>query len=409
MGQNLFSVLFSSLKSKFAAIVSKLRMWLSWNYIRTRVIGGIRDFFTKLFNVKPKNKDDYFTIFGWMVSKRLVYLVLIVIGVLSIWYITVTTKMFTFGANGIPTYSYNSLMLRLAKGKVKIKAKSGYIAFEGDVKNGYCTGEGKLYSPEGAVLYSGTFEKNRYEGEGLQCFENNNPHYKGSFHDNLYEGQGVLYRTNGTREYEGEFFEGLKEGTGKLFDSAGNAIYEGSFSSDNIIYGELLDKTPKDVRSMYYGEQMLYEESSDSGTDIAVYMKDINALYQASSDGDAADDEAKVNNVTVLSDVYKTGKTEVRSIEALRSILGEPVYEGYSSVILPEAVAINILNEHRNVLNGSVKMEIDEAFTDDIIVKSIDSNYTVYIYSFNYGGLVYSFVCSEKNSGFAFYEIQSGE
>ena len=178
MGQNLFSVLFSSLKSKFAAIVSKLRMWLSWNYIRTRVIGGIRDFFTKLFNVKPKNKDDYFTIFGWMVSKRLVYLVLIVIGVLSIWYITVTTKMFTFDANGIPTYSYNSLMLRLAKGKVKIKAKSGYIAFEGDVKNGYCTGEGKLYSPEGAVLYSGTFEKNRYEGEGLQCFENNNPHYK---------------------------------------------------------------------------------------------------------------------------------------------------------------------------------------------------------------------------------------
>ena len=95
MGENLFSVLFSTIKSRFAPIVSKLRLWTSWNYVRTRVIGGIRDFFFRLLDVKPKNKNDYFTIFGWMVSKRLAYAVIIIVGVLSIWYIGATSKIYS--------------------------------------------------------------------------------------------------------------------------------------------------------------------------------------------------------------------------------------------------------------------------------------------------------------------------
>ena len=40
--------------------MSKLRLWLSWDFVRTRIIGRIRDFFVKLFSVKPKDKDDAF-------------------------------------------------------------------------------------------------------------------------------------------------------------------------------------------------------------------------------------------------------------------------------------------------------------------------------------------------------------
>ena len=236
MGDNLFSVLIATIKSRFAAIVSKLRLWLSWNYVRTRVIGGIRDFFFKLLDVKPKNKNDYFSVFGWMVSKRLAYAGIIIVGVLSIWYIGATTKVFDrLTANGgLRTYSYDSVLLRLAKDKVRIKARSGYVAYEGEVSKGYVTGVGTLYSPDNVMLYNGSFLKNRYEGEGSQYYETGALRYTGSFHDNLYEGEGKLYREDGTEEYEGGFFAGMKDGHGKLVDSGNNAIYEGSFASDEI-------------------------------------------------------------------------------------------------------------------------------------------------------------------------------
>ena len=408
MGQNLFSVLFSSIKSKFASLVSKLRLLLSWDFVRTRIIGRIRDFFVKLFDVRPKNKDDYYTVFRWMISKRLAYLIIIVVGVLSIWYITSSLKLFSGSSGGIPTYSYNSFMLRLADDKVRIKAKSGYIAYEGQVSKGYVTGEGKLFSRDGVVLYSGTFEKNRYEGEGTLSYESGAVRYKGNFHANLYEGQGTLFRPNGTREYEGTFFEGMKEGEGKLFDSGGNPVYEGTFASDEIIYGELLGKSPKEIREKYLGKQKLYEENEDLGSDAVIHLSDINALYLAKGDGAATDDEMKAVNVIVLSNVFRSGRLEARGIEVVKQILGEPVYEGYSSVILPEAVAINILNDRQNTLKGRIDMDTTMVYSDDVVVNSFDQQYTVYIYTFRRGDLNYSFVCNEKGGNFAFYEIQSG-
>ncbi len=388
--------------------MSKLRIWLSWDFIRTRIIGRIRDFFVKLFSVKPKDKDDYYTVFRWMISKKLAYLIVIIIGVVSIWYLVSTTKLFSGSSAGIPTYSYNSFMLRFASDKVRIKAKSGYIAYEGNVSKGYATGDGTLYSKDGVVLYTGQFEKNLYEGEGTQNYENGVIHYKGTFHANLYDGQGALFRENGTREYEGGFSEGLKEGDGKLFDAGGNPVYEGSFASDEIIYGELLGKTPKDIRSKYFGSQTMYEESEELGSDVVIRLDDINALYLAKSDGSATDDSLKAVNVVVLSDVYKFGRLEIRGIEGIRKVLGDPVYEGYSSVIFPEAVAINTLSDRKSTLKGRVNMDTTTVYTDDIIVNSIDPDYSVYIYTFRRGDLTYSFVCNEPGGGFAFYEIQGG-
>ena len=406
MGNNLFSVLWSSIKSKFATIVSKLRLWLSWDFIRTRIIGKIRDFFVGLFNVKPKNKDDYYTVFRWMISKKLAYMIIIVLGVVSIWYILSNTSLFSRSSAGLPTYKYNSIMLRMANDRVRITAKSGYVAYEGDVKKGYATGEGKLFSPDGTVLYTGGFEKNMYEGEGTQNYKTGVVHYKGEFHANLYEGQGILYRENGTREYEGAFVQGLKEGAGKLFDAGGNPVFEGNFASDEIIYGELLGKTPQQIREKYTGTQKMYEESQDLGSDIVVLLEDFNALYLAKSDGSATDDSQKATNDIVLSNVFRSGTSEIRGIEGVKQTLGDPVYEGYSSVILPEAVAVNTLSDQQKVLNGRVKMDTSMVFTDDIVVNSFDQEYTVYIYTFRRGDLTYSFVCNAPGGAFAFYEIQ---
>ncbi len=405
MGNNLLGVLISSIKSKFASIVSKLRLWLSWDYIRTRVIGRIRDFFVKLFDIKPKNKDDYYTIFGWMFSKKLAYLIIIVVGVISVWYIARTVTLFKKDAGGIPTYRYNSIMLRLAEKKVRIKAKSGYIAYEGVVKKGYVTGEGKLFSPDGIVLYTGNFEKNKYEGEGTQSYETGVLHYKGTFHENVYEGQGTLYREDGTKEYEGEFLNGLKEGNGKLYDNGGNTIYEGAFSTDDIVYGELLGKTPEEIRKSYFGSQILYEESEDIGADSVVQLKDIGALYLSHSDDGASDDSPKATTITVLSSRFKLGMLDAGNIEAVTRLLGTPIYEGYSSIIFPEAVAVNILNENHRALKGRVDMEYASEFSDDFVISWIDPNYTVYLHTYEKGGLVYTFISADNDDTFSFYEI----
>ncbi|MBR3525705.1 MAG: hypothetical protein IKO11_07640, partial [Lachnospiraceae bacterium] len=163
-GGNLFSVLLSTIRSRFSAITSKVRLWTSWNFIQSRIITRIRQFFTKLFDVKPKNKDDYYTFFGWMVSKKLARSIIILLGVVSIWYIVSVKQVFAgMGSNGgIRTYSYDSLQLRLAKDQVRILGKSGYLAYEGQVAKGYVTGVGTLYTPDGAVLYNGNFTKNLF-------------------------------------------------------------------------------------------------------------------------------------------------------------------------------------------------------------------------------------------------------
>ena len=383
------------------------KLWLSWNYIQARVIAKIRDFFFRILDVRPKDKNDYYTVFGWMISKRLAYAVLIIVGVLSLWYISATSKVFAnFGANGgVRTYKYNSVLLRMAKNTVRIKGKSGYLAYVGEVAKGYCAGEGNLYSPSGVLLYSGGFQKNQYEGDGNQYYNDGQLEYMGSFHENLYEGEGKLYREDGTEEYEGEFWRGMKEGTGKLYDAGGNQIYEGKFSSDNIVYSEMLGKSAEEIRAMYMGKQVLYEAGDGVAGGTTVLMSDIGALYASESDEGAADNEAKASTVYVLSNKFQSGTTVADDLSDLKQLFGEPYYEGNSIITLPEAVAVNVLNSTRTVLNGKVSMETTENYSDDIVVNSLDDQYAVYIYSFRRGDLIYSFVCRGKGGNFEFYGI----
>ena len=410
-GGNLFNVLFSTIKSRFASIVSKLKLWTSWSYIRTRIVNLIKDFFYKLLDVRPKNKDDYYTVFGWMVSKRLVYFLIIVIGVLSLWYITATTQIFSSigSTGGLRTYKYNSILLRFANNKVRIKGKSDYLAYVGDVKKGYVTGQGDLYRPDETLIYSGSFEKNRYEGTGTQYYDDGVLHYTGDFHDNLYEGTGKLYREDATLEYDGEFFQGLKEGEGKLYDGGNNELFEGSFASDNIVYSDLIGKDAAGIREMYFGSQVLYEASEDLGGDTAALLKDIGVVCLEQSDGSAADDSEKTTTVYVLSDRFRLGSQEAKDINSLISILGQPTYQGNSSVIFPEAVAINALNVNKYALNGRVDMDTTENYSDDIIVNDFDTTYTVYVYTFERGDLIYSFISSDVGREFDFYSITKAD
>ncbi len=405
-GGSLLNVLIQTIRAKFTGILTKLRFLTSWNYVKTRIVVRIREFFTTLIGVKPRNKDDYFTVGRWMISKRLFYAAIIIVGVVSLWYISSETSLFKrFEKNGLTTYKYNSIRLRTAKGRVRITGKSGYLAYEGDVEGGYVTGEGTLYNPEGNIVYSGTFSQNKYEGIGVENYNSGKLHYRGNFHENLYEGEGTLYRENGTREYVGDFSQGMKNGSGVLYDSGENEVFTGTFSSDNIVYSELLGKSAGEVAECYKGERELYMTDAES----VVVMDAIQALYHGVGDPEALDDEEKVDAVYVLSDEFSFGNNVIHTITEAKDLFGNPVYEGNSGVIMPEAVAINKLNERKTVLSGPVQMEVDNSFSDVATIEEYDRNYPVYIYSFQRGELLYSFVCGEREDEFVFYFITGAD
>ena len=407
MGNNLIQVLLASIKAKITPLVTKFRQITSENFIRTRVIAKIREFFVLLFDVRPKNKKDYYEVFGWLISKKLAYAIVVVIGVLSMIYLVSIRSMYLpqKQEDGIKTYDYDDVMLRFAKGKVRIRGKSGYLAYEGDVEKGSVTGSGNLYGVDGTLLYQGEFAQNEYEGSGTQYYPDGTMHYKGAFSGNLYEGTGKLYRENGTLSYDGEFARGMKEGTGKLYAAGDKPVYEGSFSKDQLVYSALLGKSTAEVAQAYTGSRVIYRNDSD----FTVLMPDIQALYIGVTDEANLEEQVMVDSVYVLKDSILIGDQECTTIKDLKAAFGEIVYEGNSIVTLPEAVAINYLNTKKQTLNGSVELETTDEYTDVITVNRIQDDYPVYLYSFRKDGLLYTFVCKDKNDTFSFYSIMSEE
>ena len=407
MGNNLIQVLLASIKAKITPLVTKFRQITSENFIRTRVIAKIREFFVLLFDVRPKNKKDYYEVFGWLISKKLAYAIVVVIGVLSMIYLVSIRSMYLpqKQEDGIKTYDYDDVMLRFAKGKVRIRGKSGYLAYEGDVEKGSVTGSGNLYGVDGTLLYQGEFAQNEYEGNGTQYYPDGTMHYKGAFSGNLYEGTGKLYRENGTLSYDGEFARGMKEGTGKLYAAGDKPVYEGSFSKDQLVYSALLGKSTAEVAQAYTGSRVIYRNDSD----FTVLMPDIQALYIGVTDEANLEEQVMVDSIYVLKDSILIGDQECTTIKDLKAAFGEIVYEGNSIVTLPEAVAINYLNTKKQTMNGSVELETTDEYTDVITVNRIQDDYPVYLYSFRKDGLLYTFVCKDKNDTFSFYSIMSEE
>lgn len=407
MGNNLIQVLLASIEAKITPLVTKFRQLKSESFLRAKLIAKIRGFFVNVFDVRPKNKKDYYEVFGWLVSKRLAYAILIVVGVLSMVYLVSIRSMYLpqQQADGIKTYDYDNIMLRFAKGTVRIRGESGYLAYQGDVEKGAVNGYGSLYGVDGTLLYQGNFVNNEYEGSGTQYYADGTMHYKGSFSGNLYEGTGKLYRENGTLAYDGEFSRGMKEGAGKLYGAGDQPVYEGSFSQDQLVYSALLGKSTAKVAESYKGGRVIYRNDDE----FCVLMPDIDALYVGVTDEENLEDQVMVESVYVLKNTITFGKNECSTISDLRNVFGDEVYEGNSIVTLPEAVAVNYLNKQKKTLNGSVELDASDEFTDVVTVHGIQDDYPVYLYSFRKDGLLYTFVCGDKNDTFAFYSMMSEE
>ncbi len=405
MGDNLFKVLITSAKAKVTPLVTKVKLWTSWNFIRTRVISKIRDFFASLLNVRPRHKKDYYEAFGWLISRRLAIALVVVVGVLSLYYLFSVHSVLPSGkAERVKTYAYDSILLRFAEEKVRILGESGYLAYEGQVEKGSVTGYGTLYNPQGGIVYQGNFLKNCYQGNGTRYYDDGTVMYVGEFEQNLFHGSGKLYRETGSLAYEGEFSLGKREGEGKLYDAGGNPVYTGAFSQDGLLYSALLGKKVSEVSQAYQGRRTLYE----CGQDFAVVLEDIGAMHAGTGEAQTLDGERTVEQVLVLQDSFQGGEKACRDIGELREYFGKEDYAGNAAITLPEAVAVGRVTSRGTGIGfrREVEMELSSEYEDYYQVEGYDQSYTVYLYSFHRDGLIYHFICQDREEGFSFYTIE---
>lgn len=403
---DLFNTFLSSIKYQFSRFLNRFRTITSRTYLKNKVWGKIKLFFSNLFNVKPKDKNDYYRIFNWLVSKRLAYLIVIVVGIVSVSFLyNNKTNFFGNDDDSIKSYKYSSVLLRFAKGDVRIKGKGGYLAYEGNVAKGKVTGKGKLYNHDENLLYEGEFDYNEYNGNGILYYPTGIVNYTGEFVDNEFEGTGTLYRDSGNIWYSGDFKKGMMDGEGVLYNVSGSQIFTGSFAADNIVYATLIGKTTEEVAMSYTGTRTLFE-----GEDFFnLHMEEIDAIYQGVTNEDALDDAVKVKAVYVLQDTFKTGRTELKTVDDLRSFFGVPLYAGESNMTQSEALAISEIRKTTgDTYFDDPGLVTTRVYDDDYSVDSFDGYKEVYIESYLYGGVEYTFVFKGRSDdNFGFYYITS--
>lgn len=396
--------LLSSIKIRFRKITTKLKMLFKPTTYRTKVLSALQKELQRLLDFKPRNGKDYVQVFSWLVSRRLARMLVLLTGLLSAYYILfINPPSILDGGNGVRTYSYKSIPLKFAKGEVRIKAKSGYIAYEGTVSKGFVTGQGTLFRKSGEIVYTGSFKKNQYNGKGQLYYPGGQQQYDGSFHNNQFNGEGTLYRENGSKEYEGSFAKGKKNGKGTLYDSGDNMIFTGNFSQDELLYSDLLGKSTEEIGKVYTGERKIYTDGQD---EFSVALEDIGAVYKGAQDGTALDDSMKVEGIYVLKDRIVMKDKICTSVPELKEVLGEPEYEGNSSVTMAEAVAISYLNEKKDCLFGPVNMDSVREFSDVVTVNDYDPDYVIYLYSYTEDGIQYTFFTDKKDGRIAMYLIE---
>lgn len=367
-------------------------------------VGGLtkfQRFCTGLLDVKPKKEEDYCSVPGLRMGRKLILWILLAAAVVSI--VCILLVMPESGmADGVRTYRYNALPLKFTSGQVRILAKTGYVAYEGEVSKGAANGTGTLYRNDGSLIYEGEFQNNKYQGEGKCYYKGNQLQYEGQFVNNQFHGQGILYRQDGTKEYDGTFSFGQKQGEGKLYATGGKLVYTGNFIKDRISYQELLGKSVTEMAQMYTGNRVIYENDSE----YCVTMGDIDSIYISQGEVNTLEQEGTVQGVYVLSSSIVLDGTEYKTIGELKKKFKLISYEGNTSLTMADAVAVNAASQKTEVLNGAVTMDTTEVFEDVIKVNSVDKSYEAYVYQLEDENVIYTFFAKEKGTDFDFYLME---
>ena len=401
---SLFRGFFNAIKARIVSVWTKIRLFTNPAYLKSEVLRRLIEYFRQMTDIRPKDKNDYYSVLGWLISKRLAFFIVILIGMLSAYYVIVIQPLsvFTSGENGIKTYTYDSIPLRFTEGRVRITAKSGYVAYDGMVLKGMAEGEGNLYRNDGTKVYFGQFKNSKYEGNGTLYYPTGQVKYAGTFSQNVYHGNGKLFRENGSTEYEGSFLDGMKEGEGTLYDGSNNEIFVGNFSKDQLLYSDFVGKSTIEANGMYPGEKMVYTDENY----FVVDMPEIDALYYGIQNEESFTGEITVEGVYVLKNTFECFGETMESIDAVIRLMGDPIYEGNAYIIMPEAVAIRSIKQEEDAFFSDAVKGVEQIFSDAATITRLEEDYAVYIYTFEKEGLRYTFFGKDRSGNFSMYLIE---
>lgn len=401
---NIVEIMLTTIKAKLMPVLNKLKLLTNKSFIKNKLLVRIRNFFYKLFDVRPKSEEDYYSFLGWMISKRLAMAVVIIISVLCIGFLWGSKPNNLKSERPYKSYKYNSIPLKFTTGKVEILGRSRYTAYIGDVEKGIVKGKGSLYNPQGKLVYEGDFDANAYNGTGKLYYANSQIAYEGEFKDNLYDGTGKLYRENGTLKYEGDFHQGQMEGKGNLYNVSQEKVYEGTFQKNQIVYEELIGKDTSEVAQMYTGTREIY-----TGEDLySVYMKDIAAIYFGNDRSNTLEEEFQVNGLYILNSSILIDGVQLNEIPQLQDVFGNPIYEGNTRLEKNDELALNKACElfGEGVLYGKADYKETSIYDDVTELSDFDKEYQVYIYVYEKDDIIYTFFCKDKNQSFDFYMME---
>ena len=398
---HIFETLLLTIRAKGIGFWTTARLLFNPTYWRVTLFSKLRIFFTSLWNVKPRDRLDYYTVYKWMVSKRLAFAIVIVIGIACGYFILMMQPVYGVSGNdAIHAYDYDSIPLKYKSGVVKILAKDKHVAYVGNVIEGFCEGEGKLYDADNNLIYEGAFANSMFNGQGKLFYPSGSLKFDGTFVDNEFSGAGRHYAPSGTMSYEGSFLHGKEGGLGTKFNSAGNPILKGNFVFGGFAFAELLGKTTEQAAQMYMGKTQVYSIDAE----YCVAMVEAGAVYAVEPAVQKLEDTLVIDRIFVEdSAVYLNGQ-ELNNINDLTKSLGEPYYYGSTWITLPEAVLFYNSAEKEAV--EKPKLNLTETFQDVFTVVGYDKNQEVYIYVYPFEGLLYTFYCvSAEESGFLAYAI----
>jgi hypothetical protein len=369
----------------------------------------IKKFIMSHLDFKPKDAKDYYGVGNLLVSRNLVKFIVMIVGVIGIYYFMFVSPINIFNPTqgGVRVFNYTDIILRFVNTNVKIKDANKDIAYEGYVSKGMANGSGILYYAGGEEkkLYEGEFKDNKYNGTGTQYYKSGLVAYSGGFLDNVRSGTGTSYRENGSREYSGEFVNGKPDGVDEYYSTSNNLVYTGTFSQGNLLYEDLLDKTAKEISSVYTGRSNVFYTTDD----YLVTLNDINAMYYGNVSSNPLEDSITASRIYVASSECYVKGVKCDSISRLSEddVLGKPVYEGNSYITVQELAMSEVFN-----LGLDGLLVLDYGSVDDVYFVVKDETVLtqlIYMYAFESEGISYTFYCTDRGDDFFMYEMQKVE
>lgn len=404
--KDILILLVSMSRAKIMPLWIKIRMWTSPTFIKNRFLIKIRTFFAKLLDIRPRDRRDYYPVFRWLVSKRLAFVLVVVLGLGAAIYIGMALPenfLRREAGESVSTYGYRSVPLKFISGTVNILDRRGSLSYSGQVSGGAASGQGVLYGAGGEMVYEGEFAHNRYNGSGTLYYEGGVVEYQGQFRDNCYDGEGNWYRPSGVLEYSGDYVMGVRTGQGTLYNSVGSQVFQGNFLNNEILYYDFLSRPVEEVPQLYSGALTVYQSEEE----YCAAMPEINAVYSVKDGGNTLDNQWTVDQVFVLEDTLPLDGNSLTTIRQIMAAMGSPLYYGESWVELPEAVAWNLLAPERPDEMEPVSIDRENTLEDVVTVSGYDRDSRMYLYTFEKDGLLYTFyTLGERSAEFVMYAIR---